>query len=129
MSLPKLPAPPRSRGGVLDQQELERWFYLMWKAIGGYEGITWSVVDKNIASIEDIPDRRHELLQEIEVWASGTSIVKDKHISNADGKVWQDHVEYTADNPHGGILSEALAMLSLPPASSVNNDNQALQWM
>lgn len=53
------------------------------------------------SSLEDIENRLHSMLQEILGWETGTDAVQDKHISEADGKVWQDHVEITDANPHG----------------------------
>lgn len=59
----------------------------------------WDQIDKSGASIGDIPNRGHNLLTNILGWASGSDTTQNKHISEADGKVWQDHVSSATHVP------------------------------
>lgn len=49
----------------------------------------------------DTTTKTHESLVDVLGWTTGTGVTTDKHISQAQGKVWQDHVEITNANPHG----------------------------
>jgi len=65
-------------------------------------GIRWGSLDLSQSSLEDIPDRKHIYLQDIEAATSNTNDkVKDKHIGNADFVRWNVHVSNVDGNPHG----------------------------
>lgn len=98
---PKLPPPPRSRGGVIDAAETARWYQEIWRVLTGVIGIAWDAISKSGSKLSDLADRTHEMLQEVKGWSSGADTAQVRHISNANGKVWQDHVAVTDGNPHG----------------------------
>jgi len=84
-----------------DKRQWNMWFNHIHKILSGAPGIAWLVVDKAGSKLTDIETRLHSMLQEVKGWATGTDTTKDRHISDAIGKVWQDHVEVTNGNPHG----------------------------
>jgi hypothetical protein len=113
-----LPQPPRAKGGVLDPFETEKWFTRIWLILGGLTGIGWAVVDKVGSRLDDIETRPHAMLQEVLGWKSLGDGTQDKHISNANGKVWQDHVEIIDGNPHGTDHAMLDAIMVLDPTSA-----------
>jgi len=100
-TLPPVPREPLidSRGGMSSQWE--RWLQQVQRVLSFSGGIAWGIINKGSSKLSDIENRTHAMLQSILGWSSGTDTTQNKHISNADGKVWQDHVEITNGNPHG----------------------------
>lgn len=96
-----LPRPPANRGGNIDPFELEKWFTRIWLILSGLPGISWSIIDKAESKLSDLEERTHAMLQSVLGWSSGADTAQVRHISQADGKVWQDHVEIVDGNPHG----------------------------
>lgn len=146
--LPPLPRPPQARGGKLDPHELERWYTQIWKALGNVATISWDMISKAGSKLSDLETRPHSQLQVIDGWVSGTAITQTNHISQADGKVWQDHVLVISGNPHGTDHSQLSGVLGADTTSSasaktkhvsnlqaktwqdhVNEEYQALIWM
>lgn len=99
-------------------RELEQFYRDVAKMLGNLAGIPWNLVNKAGSRLDEISIRTHSLLQEVKGWATGTDTVQDRHISEADGKVWQDHVEETDGNPHGTDHSHLDAIGTLDPASA-----------
>ena len=100
-TLPPVPREPLidSRGGMSAQWE--RWLQQIQRILSFAGGVAWGIINKAQSRLDDIETRTHAMLQSILGWSTGADAVQDKHISNANGKVWQDHVEITNGNPHG----------------------------
>jgi hypothetical protein len=71
------------------------------RILGKIRGIAWVMVDKAGSKLSDLTERPHSQLQGVLGWESGADASKVRHISNAVGKVWQDHVDVVDGNPHG----------------------------
>ena len=68
--------------------------------------VPWVRVDKAGALLTDIPTRPHSALQSIgQVDVTSSDTAKDKHVSNALAKGWEDHKSATG-NPHGATTSD-----------------------
>lgn len=86
------------------------------------------------SSLEDIETRLHSMLQSVLGWSTGTDTVQERHISEADGKVWQDHVEIVDGNPHGTDHDQLEAIQVLDPTSADTvqdrhlSDAQGKKW-
>ena len=93
-----LPRPPSNKGGHIDPFELEKWFTRIWLVLSGLPGIGWDIIDKAGSKLSDLEERLHSMLQEVLGWENDADATQVRHISNANGKVWQDHVEVT-DRP------------------------------
>lgn len=97
------PAPrtfdPSSRQNIFQWQ---KWFEQVARALGRAGSVAWSLVNKSGSNLTDIETRNHSGLQNIlALDPTDTDATKVKHLSNAQGKVWQDHVGITNGNPHG----------------------------
>ena len=99
----KLPKPPRpsviieemKRG---DLRETSAWFDRIFMILSGLPGIAWSVVSKAGSNLTDIETRNHNNLQTIgEADLTSTDGTKRQHISNAQGKAWEDHRNASQD--------------------------------
>lgn len=103
MRFPKPPTEAEIKAAVTsgNWNSVMRWFSDITKIIGGLPGIAWAMVDKTGSRLDDIETRAHNLLQSISGWSSGADVVQDKHISQANGKKWEDHVDVIDGNPHG----------------------------
>jgi len=99
-------------------RELEQFYRDVAKMLGNLAGIPWNLINKAGSRLDEITVRTHNLLQEVKGWATGADTVQDRHISDADGKVWQDHVEVTDGNPHGTDHSQLEAIGELDPTSA-----------
>lgn len=105
----KLFQPPSDRvltaaygGDMRALRELFSWYEKIWYILGGKDGIAWDVVSKVGSNLTDIETRNHNDLQTIqELDPTSTDATKRKHLSDAQGKVWQDHVTIVDGNPHG----------------------------
>lgn len=88
-------------------------------AVGGYaiqtavnqqgitDGIDWTKVSKAGSDLTDMVTRNHDDLQTInELDPTSADTVKNKHLSNAQAKVWEDHNYTTSGNPHDVTTSE-----------------------
>ena len=107
----KLPKPPNAellittdqKGRVTVNQgvlrEIRVFFEELFKVISMPIGrIAWSSIGFVGSKLTDIETRQHSNLQAIaELNTGSTSIEKDKHLSNAQGKAWQDHMPKTTD--------------------------------
>lgn len=58
-----------------------------------------------------------------------TDTDKTKHLSNAQGKVWQDHVGVVAGNPHGTTAADVGAVALLSGATASRPAAPAAGWM
>jgi len=99
-------------------RELEQFYRDVAKMLGNLAGIPWNLINKAGSRLDEITVRTHNLLQEVKGWATGTDTVQDRHISDADGTVWQDHVNVTDGNPHGTDHSQLDAIGELDPTSA-----------
>jgi len=98
--------PPVPREPIVDlktgrfSSQWERWLTQVQRALGNIAGIAWKQLDKSGSSLADIETRTHALLTSISGWTSGADAVQNKHISQANGKKWEDHVD-ASQNVHG----------------------------
>jgi len=81
----------------LNQQQWE----LVYRKLTTAAALIWDQVDKTGSSLSDLTSRAHSQLTDILGWSSGGGTAKDKHISQADGKVWQDHATVNSHTHHG----------------------------
>lgn len=96
----------------LDEKQWEQ----VYRKITAALALAWGQVDKTGSSIADLTNKAHSLLTNILGWTSGTETTQDRHISQANGKKWEDHVNDTPDiahaaekitfTPSGGLESE-----------------------
>jgi hypothetical protein len=113
---PKQPIDPSDTRSVSMWQ---RQFYEpLYRILGRVAGVTWDMVSKAGSKLSDLSERPHSQLQTIEGWTSGADSTQNKHISQADGKVWQDHVGITDANPHGTNHGQLDAIAVLDPTSA-----------
>jgi len=100
-TLPPVPREPLidSRGGMSSQWE--RWLQQIQRVLSFTGGVAWAIINKTSSRLDDIETRTHAMLQSILGWVSGADTVQNKHISNANGKKWEDHVDIVDGNPHG----------------------------
>lgn len=100
-TMPPVPREPLidSRGGMSAQWG--RWLQQIQRILSFAGGVAWGIINKAQSRLDDIETRTHAMLQSILGWSPTTDATQNKHISNANGKVWQDHVEVTNGNPHG----------------------------
>ncbi len=120
--LRKLPTDPiiaaAIKGDYRSLNELVGWFRDLFRVLGSLNSISWDMVNKAGSRLSDIVTRPHSDLQTILGWQTGADVAQVRHISQADGKVWQDHVEVTDANPHGTDHSQLNAIAELDPTSA-----------
>jgi hypothetical protein len=80
--------------------------------------LPWVVVDKAGSKLSDLETRTHVMLQDVTGWTTGIDTAQVRHISDANGKVWQDHVEIVNGNPHGTDHAALDGIAVLDTASS-----------
>ena len=102
----KLPIPPKVELLITtDQQgkpvvnqyvlrEIRVFFEAIFKILSlTINSIAWGSIGFTGSKLTDIETRRHENLQGVaELNTASVSVEKDKHLSNAQGKTWQDHM-------------------------------------
>lgn len=103
---PQTTLPPVPREPMIDQrgqmsQQWTRWIQQVQRVLSFTGGVAWGIINKAGSKLSDLAERTHAMLTDILGWTTGADTTQNKHISNADGKVWQDHVEIVNDNPHG----------------------------
>ena len=100
-TLPPAPREPLidSRGGMSSQWE--RWLQQIQRVLSFTGGVAWAIINKASSNLSDIETRTHAMLQSVLGWANNSDAAQVRHISNANGKVWQDHVDIVDGNPHG----------------------------
>jgi len=67
-----------------------RWLEEAYRKITSLSAISWAQVDKTGSSLADLATRTHAMLQSILGWSSGTDTTQNKHISQADGRKWDE---------------------------------------
>lgn len=88
MSGPSIRRPPE-----IGVREFDRWSLELWRRLKNTSllAILWASIDKTTASLADLPTRAHSLLTGIlGADVTSTDTTKDKHISDADAKRWED---------------------------------------
>jgi hypothetical protein len=128
-----LPPPPRQPLNPLDYRSVSMWqrqFYEpLYRILGKVAGVSWDMVSKGGSKLSDIEERPHSQLQSIDGWTTGVSTTQNKHISQANGKKWEDHVNITDGDPHGtitvGRLGTAIAGAN-EKATPVDGDSLGL---
>lgn len=103
---PQTTLPPTPREPLVDTRgrismQWERWLQQVQRILSFAGGIAWQLINKGGSKLDDIEVRTHDMLQSVLGWSTGTNTVQTKHISDANGKAWQDHVETVDGNPHG----------------------------
>lgn len=101
MSFPQTPREP-----VLDKQGKMsplwlRWFETVHQHFTAAAMIPWLLINKAGSSLADLASRSHSLLTDILGWTPGVDTTKNKHISQANGKKWEDHADLADFNHHG----------------------------
>ena len=133
-TLPPVPREPiiNARGGM--SQQWERWIQQLQRVLSFAGGVAWGIINKAGSKLSDIETRTHAMLTDVLGWTTGTDTAQVKHISNADGKVWQDHVEVIDGNPHGTDhdMLEAIGVLDPSDTDGVKDkhlsNGQAKVW-
>lgn len=100
-TLPPVPREPMVSSTGQTSMQWNRWLQQVQRILSFAGGIAWGIVNKASSSLADLEFRAHAMLQEVLGWVSDADTAQVRHISNANGKVWQDHVEVTDGNPHG----------------------------
>lgn len=84
----RLPRPPVND----DKTQWGIWFNEIYKMLSGIPGLSWGTVSKTGSSLTDLATRNHSDLQNIgEADDTDTDGTHDKHVSNAQIKVYKDH--------------------------------------
>lgn len=100
-TMPPVPREPLIDGKGQMSNQWMRWMQQIQRILSFAGGIAWQIINKAGSKLSDIETRPHEQLTDVEGWEADVDVEQTKHISNADGKVWQDHVETVDGNPHG----------------------------
>ena len=131
MSNPQTTLPPVPREPISDKSgqmsaQWTRWIQQVQRILSYTGGIGWTMVSKAGSRLDDIEIRTHAMLQSVIGWSTGTDVAQVRHISQADGKVWQDHVEITNANPHGTDHAMLDAIAVLDPTSADDTKDRHL---
>lgn len=106
MSGPPLQPPPKNLDRLNLQEQMKetgRWMFEVYRRLKdtGILAILWTNLDFTGSKLTDIITRAHADLQLIlGLDPTSTDATKNKHVSNAQGKKWEDHVDASA-NVHG----------------------------
>lgn len=94
----RLPRPPATD----DKRQWGMWFDKIHMILAGMPGIEWAIVDKRGSHLSDLETRPHsELTNVLQADDTSTSTALEKHVTDAQVKVYGDHVRTTNANPHG----------------------------
>jgi hypothetical protein len=100
-TLPPVPREPMiDRTGQMSQQ-WSRWIQQIQRVLSFSGGVAWVIINKTGSRLSDIETRTHAMLQSVLGWTDDADTAQVKHISNANGKKWEDHVDVADGNPHG----------------------------
>jgi hypothetical protein len=101
-TMPPVPREPMvdTRTGRMSSQ-WQRWLQQIQRILSFAGGIAWQIVNKAGSQLDDIETRTHAMLQEVRGWVNNSDAAQVRHISNSNGKKWEDHVDVTNGNPHG----------------------------
>lgn len=101
--LSNLGPPPRTD----EPREINRWLLNLYKILVETGLLTpWDKVQKTGSNLADLDTASHASLSGIlPLDPTSTDAVLNKHLSNAQGKAWEDHRART-DNPHGTTASQ-----------------------
>jgi hypothetical protein len=133
-TLPPTPREPMVNSTGQTSTQWNRWFQQVQRILSFAGGVAWGIINKSDSKLSDLAERAHSMLQDVLAWSSNENTDKVRHISNADGKVWQDHVEVTDGNPHGTDhnMLDAIAELDPTSADTVKDrhlsDAQGKKW-
>lgn len=128
----KLPRPPRmemllttdAQGRVTVNQGVLRdirvYFEALSKIISFDSGsVDWTAINFDGSKLQDLATRRHSDLQIIEqLDLNDTNTDKTKHLSNAQGKVWEDHKKASTD-VHG--IGSASSVVGTETSQTIKN--------
>jgi hypothetical protein len=101
----EIPQPPRARGGAVDPHETERWLQRVYDIFAKFPTARWVDLEMAGSKLSDMLQRTHAMLTGILGWKSTTDTAQDKHVSNANGKKWDDHSNFQG-NPHGTTAAQ-----------------------
>jgi hypothetical protein len=108
-----LQQPPR------DPNQLPIWFDRIFRMLSGAPGIAWGIISKATSKLSDLETRPHSQLESIEgVNVASTDTGQVKHVSDANGRKWEDHVDTNNANPHGTDHSQLDAIAQADDTSS-----------
>jgi len=117
-TLPPVPREPIVSSGGQTSAQWTRWLQQVQRVLSFAGGIAWGIVNKAGSRLTDITIRTHAMLQDVLGWVNDADDAQVRHISNADGKVWQDHVDETDGNPHGTDHAMLDEIAELDPTST-----------
>lgn len=100
-TMPPVPREPLIGSNGRMSSQWERWIQQIQRILSFSGGIAWAIVNKAASKLSDIETRTHAMLQSVLGWVNDADIAQVRHISNANGKKWEDHVDITDGNPHG----------------------------
>lgn len=100
-TMPPVPREPLIGSNGRMSTQWERWIQQIQRILSFSGGIAWQIVNKAGAKLSDLPERTHAMLQEVLGWVNDSDSAQVRHISNANGKKWEDHVDIVDGNPHG----------------------------
>lgn len=131
-TMPPVPREPLvDRSGQMSAQ-WTRWIQQIQRILSFSGGIAWAIINKAGSSLTDIVTRPHSALQSILGWINDTDASQVRHISNANGKKWEDHVDIIDGNPHGtdwdmieGTASEIPFNITTP---GTTNTEGVVRW-
>lgn len=122
----RLPRPPAHD----DRTQWGLWFDAVYKSLSGITGLLWNAIDKTGSRLSDIETRPHSDLQSIqELNVSSTDDTKNRHLSDAQAKVWQDHTNVIAGNPHNTALDMITDVVITTPSAGQGLVYSAGQWI
>jgi hypothetical protein len=133
-TLPPVPREPMVDRAGQTSMQWTRWLQQVQRILSFAGGVAWGIINKAGSKLSDLAERTHAMLQEVLGWVSDEDTAQVRHISNADGKVWQDHVEITDGNPHGTDhdMLDGIAVLNPASADTVQDrhlsDAQGKHW-
>lgn len=84
---------PIRRPPEIGQREFDRWSFELWRRLADTSllAISWGSLSKVGSALSDLESRAHSQLTSIlGVDLTSSDSVKNKHISNADAKRWED---------------------------------------
>jgi hypothetical protein len=124
MSGAPLQPPPKNLDRLNLQEQMKetgRWMFEVYRRLKdtGILAILWTNLDFTGSKLTDIITRAHADLQLIlGLDPTSTDTTKNKHVSNAQGKKWEDHVD-ASTNVHG--IGAGSSVMGTTTAQTVTN--------
>lgn len=125
MSGPYTPLPPPPCTD--NPRELYDWFVGIYDILSGALGVGWGIVHKGGSNLTEIETRNHDDCQNIGTLnQTSADATKNKHLSNADGKAWEDHrLDSTIHHTLEEIQDDVASLLTAGNAVTLTYDDGA----